>query len=272
MLLKTLILSCLLYTFAAQAQTADDIDACKSTQLQYSQFVSASDKKINYELCLASKKHSRAANTLNSQLQTLKEKEPTCFPDERGFWGRMINKTQRSPTAADVDRCDKERIAKETQLALLDKGIKEHQQDLEKAEANYKNKEKTTQTSAAERERINGVVEEGNFLVGTNFDTMKMSIFDFKLRSAEAELTLTKMATALDNSAMGLYMRERMAGLLNSTAMCDAVKECPGPRKIKGSDLNSVFNSTMNTGVNAELEVHSSAPGGQKADPAGSAK
>lgn len=271
MLLISLILSSVL----ANAQTDSDIRFCKNalvqrasysdfddtTPAQKAEYLSPAEKKQHYDLCIDGKKNARAAATLNSQLQSLKEKKQTCFEDDRGFFKRTFNKPLREPTHADVDRCDKDRAEKEAQKARLDAGIKEHEQALKTAEAAYQAKGEDLKSSAKQREQTDRIVKD-------DFNLIKMSIFDTKLQSADAALTLTKMATALDNSAMGLYLKERMAGLLNSSAMCTAVKECPAPRKIKGSDLNPVFNSTMNTGVNAEYEASSSAPAGQKSAPA----
>ena len=262
----------ILSSVMAHAQTAADISNCKNEPIQRSQFVSPKSKIINYELCLETKKNARSVNTFNSELQALKVKEPTCFPDERGLWDRMMNKTLRSPTAVDLARCEKEVADKKKDEDRLDAQISKTQRELEIAQTNFNAQKDSATATATEREKINNIVEEGNFLVGTNFDTMKLSIFDAKLQAKDAEMTLTKMATALDNAAIGLYLRDRMAGLLNSDSFCNVAKQCPNHKAVKGTDLNSVFNSTMNTKVNADLEIESSAPGGQKAAPSNSSQ
>lgn len=259
------LMSLILSVTVAHADAESDKFACQNTALQRDSYVSAAVKKQNLDLCLASKKNSQTAATLRSSLDILKDKEATCFKDDRGFFGRVFNKNQRSPTSADVARCDKERADKEAQLASLDASLKEQDKQVRVAEASYNAQKDTAQATAEQRAKTNDIVED-------EFNTIKMSIFDSKLQAADAALRLTKMATALDNSAMGLYLRERMAGLLNSDAMCSAVKECPKPSNIKGSDLNSIFNSTMNTGVNSEYEATSAAPAGKVVPKAGTAK
>ncbi len=260
MILASLILSSML----AHAQTMLERHACQNALIQQDSFVSASVKKKNLELCLATKKNAQEATTLRSQISTLKDQEATCFQDSRGIFDRIMNTAQASPTAADVQRCETERKAKEARLASLEDNQKLVAQQLKVAEASYVTQRDAATATAEQRAKTDA-------LVRGEFDAFKISILDSRWQATDAALKLTKMATALDNSAMGLYLRERIAGLLNSDVMCAAVKECPKPRQVKGSDLNSVFNSTMNTGVNSEREVKSTAPAG-KAAPAGTNK
>ncbi len=247
------VLSLLLSATIAHAQTPQDKINCQNSSIQRDSFVSAATKKQNLELCLATKKGAQDAATLRSQIATLRDTEASCFKDERGVLGRVFNSAQRSPSSADVERCDKERKDKEAKLASLEENQKLQEQQLKTAEATYTAQSEATQMTAEQRAKTDS-------LVNSEFDSFKISILSSRLQATDAALKLTKMATALDNSAMGLYLRERMAGMLNSDVMCAAVKECPKPRKVKGSDLNSVFNSKMSTGVNAEREVVSSAP------------
>lgn len=252
-------------SMVAHAQTDLDRRACQNAPIQRDSFVSASVKKQNLELCLATKKNAQEATTLRSQIATLKDQESTCFKDGRGIYDRIMNNPQASPTAADVQRCEAERKAKEGRLTSLEDNQKLAAQQLKVAEASYAAQRDAAAASAEQKAKTDA-------LVRGEFDAFKISILDSRWQAADAALKLTKMATALDNSAMGLYLRERMAGLMNSDVMCAAVKECPKPRQVKGSDLNSVFNSTMNTGVNSEREVNSAAPAGKAAPAAGTNK
>lgn len=261
MILVSLILS----SMVAHAQSDVDKRACQNAPIQRDSFVSASVKKQNLELCLATKKNAQEATTLRSQIATLKDKEATCFQDGRGLMGRIFNTAQASPTASDVERCEKERKDKEARLATLEDNQRIAAQQLKVAEASYATQRDAATAAADQKAKTDA-------LVRGEFDSFKISILDSRWQAADAALKLTKMATALDNSAMGLYLRERMAGLLNSDVMCAAVKECPKPRQVKGSDLNTVFNSTINTGVNSEREVNSTAPAGKAAPAAGTNK
>ena len=260
-ILVSLVLSSIV---AHAALSVVDTNACKNAPIQRDSFVSAAVKKQNYELCISTKTNAQEATTLRSQIATLKDQEATCFKDGRGMFDRIMNNAQVSPTAADVQRCEAERTAKEARLTTLEDNQKVTAQQLKVAEASY----------AAQRDAATAAADQKaktDALVRGEFDSFQISILNSRWQAADAALKLTKMATALDNSAMGLYLRERMAGLLNSDVMCAAVKECPKPRQVKGSDLNSVFNSTMNTGVNSEREVNSTAPAG-KAAPASTNK
>lgn len=262
MILASLILSSMV---AHAALSVADTNSCKNAPIQRDSFVSAAVKKQNYNLCIATRTNAQDAASLRSQIATLKDQEASCFQDSRGLMGRIFNTAQASPTAADVERCEKERKNKEARLATLEDNQKVAAQQLKVAEASY----------AAQRDAASAAADQKaktDALVRGEFDSFKISILDSRWQAADAALKLTKMATALDNSAMGLYLRERMAGLLNSDVMCAAVKECPKPRQVKGSDLNSVFNSTMNSGVNSEREVNSTAPAGKAAPAAGTNK
>lgn len=253
---------------AHAAPSQADKDYCKRQPVQSNEFISKERKAELMALCLNNRETQGVAANLRSQVQTLKDKEQDCFTDDRGWFDRLRNKPQRTPTAQDVARCEAAAKAKQADLDKLNASLAQQERDLAAAEAKYTADTGTATTTAAQRKETDVIVKDA-------FTTMKMSILDQKLQGADASLKLTKMATALDNSALGLYLRERMAGLLNSPSLCAAAKACSDNKKaeIKGSDLNSVFNSSMNTSVNGEREVTSSAPGGKKVDkPAGTSR
>lgn len=264
-----LLMSIILSSVVAHAAPSQaDKDYCKMQPVQSDAYISKERKAELLALCLSNRETQGIAANLRSQVQTLKDKEQDCFKDDRGWFDRLRNKAQRVPTAEDVARCEAAAKAKQAELDKLNQTLAQQERDLAAAEAKYKADTGTATATAAQRKETDEIVKDA-------FTTMKMSILDQKLQGADAALKLTKMATALDNSALGLYLRERMAGVLNSPALCAAAKACSDNKKaeIKGSDLNSVFNSSMNTGVNGEREVVSSAPGGKKTEkPVGTGK
>lgn len=248
-------MSLILSATIAHAATVADRAACTLRGNQLTSYLSAEKKKELYDLCIRNKESATSAETLRSQIATLKDKELGCY-QERSLWQRLTG-PERLPTQADVDRCGAAAKAKQAELDKLNASLAQQEKDLAVAESSFRAQNVAASATVDERSRVDN-------LVNREFDTMKLSIMSTRLQSADAALQLTKMATAIDNSAMGLYMRDRMAGLLNSPSFCEAAKACPAARTIKGSDLNGVFNSTMNTGVNKEREVTSSAPASAK--------
>jgi hypothetical protein len=256
--LMSLILSA---TIANATPSEEDREACRSREVQTSPYLTREKKKELLDMCLKNRESATAAANLRSQIQTLRDKEQDCFKDDRRFFARLLNRPQRAPTAADVQRCEAAAKAKQDELDKLNGSLAQQEKDLAAAESTYRAQNTAAAATSEQRRELDNIVND-------EFNKMKLSIFGQKLQASDAALQLTKMATAVDNSAMGLYLRDRMAGLLNSTSFCDAAKACPAARTIKGSDLNGVFNSTMNTGVNKEREVTSSAPGGASTQPA----
>jgi hypothetical protein len=85
--------------------------------------------------------------------------------------------------------------------------------------------------------------------VRSNIMDMRMSVVEIMALNDRSSAKLESIATAIDNSALGVYMRDRMAAVLSSAATCKAVSTCASgtPTAIKGSELNSAFNSKMGT-------------------------
>lgn len=248
MLLASLILS----VSVAHAASSIDETYCKNEEVQTSKYVSAQDKKVAYDLCIKTREDERSVQSFKSSLDSASKSE-NCTADQRPMWKFWGDKVYKSPEQ--IDACQKKEAERTAKFKSLQGDVAESEKALKAGQESYKLRRDEAAKSAEEREKMDAVVRN-------NFNNMRMSIFDSKLQLKDAEITLLKMAQAIDNSAMGLYMRDRMAGLLNSDVMCTAVKQCPKPRKVKGSDLNSVFNSTMNTKVNSNYEIQSTAPGG----------
>lgn len=262
-LLMSILLSSVMASAAEPSQA--DQTFCRNQSVQRDQYLSKARKDELLSLCLQSRVTATEAETLRGQITTLQNQNPDCFDNSRSLWQWIKGEPKRLPTAADGAKCDAAVAAKQAQLTELDAKLAKQQRDLAAAESKYKAENDASTAVSAERKAADESVKAA-------FTTAQLSIFSQKLQGADAALQLTKMATSLDNSAMGMYLRERMAGLLNSNALCEAAKACPGERSVKGSDLNGVFNGTMNTGVNSERQVTSSAPGGKKTEKAAANK
>ena len=191
------------------------------------------DRTALTTICARNLATARSVATLQSQSTQLEASNPDCFPDSRGWFGRLMNRPRPTPSKTQLEACGVSLENNQKKLTALNTDLSQQQIELQLAENEY-----------LARAKVNAMVKDA-------FTDMQLSIFSQELKAADVGARLTKMATGLDNSALGLYLRDRMAGLLNSDQMCTAVKECgTSPRKgksITGKSLNSVFDNTMKT-------------------------
>lgn len=233
-----------------KGETELDRRNCNSRAAAYST-LSKSEKEKLSDLCVQSAVYERDASAIQTQINTLESSKEECYGSRRRldspstwFGGGALT------SQAAIDACVKAQKDIDTRLNSLKENLKLAQQQAKVAQE----KSETANSGA-------GADAKDRAGIDAEYNKLRYSFFSSQLQAADADASLTKMAAAVDRTAMGLYLRERMAGLLNSEAMCKTVKSCPAG--IKGSDLNKdVFNGSMNTSVK-DGEATSSSPAGK---------
>lgn len=221
------------YNTVKKAEIAD----CEKDSFRGSALVEFETKKSLMDLCLKEKVSKQKVVSAYKDIENLKSSTDNCAP---GTIATLFSSHETNQKKLAV--CAKKYSEAEEKNVGLKSELNKQLADLNKAEKDFKDKLTTVSESVNAKTNINELVKD-------QFTNMKLSIYGDLLQAGDAADTLNKMSRALDNSALGLYMRDRMAGLLNSEAMCTASKACTSasPRNIKGSDLNPVFNSEMKT-------------------------
>lgn len=251
------LVSLLLITNLAQAgisvegATDDDRRTCKSKTSQKSPYLDQKTKDNLMILCLEEQVNKHEVNRLHSKITKLSDTKQECYGNRRSasnFWmGDAL------PSQAAIDTCNEANKKIEAEIEDKNKNLATLSEKLTKSADAFNRSNAEAKITETQRMELDNIVND-------EFTNMKLSIFDSRLRNNDAALNLEKMSRALDNSAMGLYLRDRMAGLLNSEVMCSAVKACPEPRNIKGKDLNSIFNSKMTTSASDVSESSNTPP------------
>ena len=242
-LMSLLLVSNMAHAADVAGATDADRSACRTRASQNSNYLDKSAKDNLMTLCLQDRVAKREADTLTSQIRTQQESRQDCYGNRR-TWNPTTWVGNALSSQAAIDSCNAANAALEARVEELNNSLKLQQQGVTKAEAAFNAASGGAQATEAARKEVDRTVVD-------EFNTMKLSIFSNLLQGSGAEAKLNKMARALDNSAMGLYLRDRMAGVLNSDALCVAAKECKAGKKtarsVTGKDLNSVFSSKMTT-------------------------
>ena len=219
--------------FADTTPTADDRRECERSRSIRSLQVSPAEKTRLVELCAQERAVSREVSTLESGIKTEEDKHKDCYRVRRGIRNLGLG---RGATQKEIDDCKVANDAATAEADRLRGELTTLNTQLETARGQYR---AASDTATA----------KGSDQVEDAFNQLKLSIYDEKFKVADAQSKLTTMARSIDNSVLSLYMRDRMAGLLNSPKMCQVVAACPAASTVTGRDLNSVFNGTMNTSI-----------------------
>lgn len=230
---------------ANNTPTADDRSQCERSYRNL--VLSPAEKTRLVDICAQERAVSRQVRTLESGISTEENKREDCYRVRRSWrnlgFGRGANQTE-------IDACLAANATATAEATRLRGELTGLNTQLEAARAQHR--AASEGASAASSSRDQDAVKDA-------FNQLKMSIYDETLRASDAQTKLSGMARALDNSVLSLYMRDRMAGLLNSPKMCQVVAACPNPSTVAGRDLNSVFNGSMNTSA-ADAAAEAPAP------------
>jgi hypothetical protein len=253
-----LLTSLLLVANMAMANTTPTADDRSQCERSYRNLVlSTAEKTRLVDICAQERAISRQVSTLESGIRTEENKREDCYRVRRSWRNLGLG---RGATQAEIDACLAANAAATAEANRLRGELTALNTQLETARAQHR--AATEGASSASSTRDQDAVRDA-------FNQLKMSIYDETLRASDAQTKLSNMARAIDNSVLSLYMRDRMAGLLNSPKMCQVVAACPNASTVTGRDLNSVFNGSMSTSANDAIE--GSAPPTtptQPADPA----
>lgn len=230
--------------------TADERRECERSRSIRSLQVSDVERTRLVDLCAQERAISRAVSTLESRIRTEEDKNKDCYRVRRNIRNLGLG---RGATQKEIDDCHAANAEATTEANRLRGELSALNTQLETARGQH-------------RAASDVASAKGSDQVEDAFNQLKMSIYDEKFKVADAQTKLANMARAVDNSVLSLYMRDRMAGLLNSPKMCQVVAACPTASTVTGRDLNSVFNGTMNTSPSDLAEPPAAAaPVGQPA-------
>ena len=237
--------------------TADDRRECERSRSIRSLQLSPAEKTRLVDMCAQERAISRQVSTLESSIKTEEDKHKDCYRVRRSIRNLGLG---RGATQTEIDECKATNAAATAEADRLRAELTALNTQLETSRGQYRVASDAATTASGAR---NGdQVEDA-------FNQLKLSIYDEKFKVADSQAKLTNMARAIDNSVLSLYMRDRMAGLLNSPTMCQVVAACPNASTVKGRDLNSVFNGSMGTSPSDAFENPPPAAGpAPAADPA----
>lgn len=235
---------------AASVPSTQDVNECRALPSQRDQYASAEQKRINYELCIKIKLDEHGIEEMKAKVATSARTADNCLASRSesttgigGFWNGAMGWTglKSHQDAADIPasvraECANAQGAAAQQIDRMQKDLETRSRELKAAESNF-NASTTAVVANASANR------QTEAIVGNEFNSMKIAVGALMRENDQGAAKLDRIARALDNSALGIYLRDRMANLLNSKAMCDTIKSCPSG--IKGKDLNAVFNSDI---------------------------
>jgi hypothetical protein len=230
-----LLVSLLMVTNMAQANVTPNADDTANCTLQGKRItrVTPAERDRFVVLCAQQRAASRQVRTLESQIDREEDRQGPCYGNRR-TWNPRTWFGNALPTQAAIDECTRNVAAAEAEATRLGGDLRTVNDGITAAQA------QSDAIKATSEERSEGSMNR-------EFNNLRISVYDDRIRIGDAQAKLSKMSRAVDNSALGLYLRDRMAGLLNSPKMCEVVKACPNPSTVAGRDLNSVFNGSAGT-------------------------
>lgn len=248
-----LLVSLLLATNIANANvtvTADDTANC-TRQAQRVTNITQAERDRYVALCAQQRAASRQVRTLESQIDREEDRQGPCYGNRR-TWNPRTWFGNALPNQAAIDECNRNVAAAQAEATRLGGDLRTVNEGITAAQA------QTDAIRASSEERSESSMNR-------EFNNLRISVYDDRLRVADAQAKLSRMARAVDNSALGLYLRDRMAGLLNSPKMCQVVAACPTASTVAGRDLNSIFNGSANTSAADALGEAPAAPAAPEA-------
>ena len=240
MFLITLLLSTSLGFAAENLDAAEHSrirNKCNSESINNPLISEARAKELK-DLCFIINKTAAKSVGLRHVNAALASKSKSCKVVVKSFGGTASYTASAQFKEEDAQNCLTEINGKQFELAESQNEIATNEDLYQTVSDKYDKLLEETQDAAAKK-----AIRETK----SDFMGIRMSIYDAKLNNSESALILNKISQAVDNSVLGLYLRDRMAGLLNSDIMCESVKKCPGKRNVFGKQLDSVFNSKVNT-------------------------
>lgn len=220
--------------------TAEDRSQCERSYRNL--VLSTAEKNRLVDICAQERAISRQVSTLEASIRTEEDKRQDCYRVRRSWRNLGLG---RGATQAEIDACLAANATATAEATRLRGELTALNTQLETARAQHRAATEGATTASSGRDED---------AVKDAFNQLKMSIYDETLRASDAQTKLSNMARAIDNSVLSLYMRDRMAGLLNSPKMCQVVAACPNPSTVTGRDLNSVFNGSMGTSASDAMD------------------
>lgn len=216
---------------------------CRNSSVQRDRDVPAERKRQLLEMCLENARNQVRLQRQSADIRNIERENARCIDQQTTERRRFLFISwngNRTPSAADLRACA-DRVAEgEARAATLTTGLEAQERTIATAQGTLEGESAAASADAEAQRRIHRVVDR-------EFMNMRLSVVELLRQSDKGAAKLNSMAEAIDNSALGVYMRERMAGVLSSPAACTAVQACTAgaPAQIKGSDLNNVFNSRI---------------------------
>lgn len=251
---------------------------CNNPYLQNHQFIPAADKASIKELCTRIEAARLANSNLKNNIDALKTKQRSCAAVSGWDAAKAILGNAKQENFTELEACAREQKGYETQIASQQATLSQTETSLEQVQAKYveivgkavevaADKKIDAEKKAATDFKV-ATAKEVEANIENYFSKMNLSLLSAQVLNMQATGELDKIARAMDQSVLGLYMRDRMAGLLNSKAMCSAVAQCPNPREIKGTDLNEAFSGKLSTSVQNIVDATQKAAAEAAAKPA----
>ncbi len=257
----------------AATPTLSDMRACADDAIDNTTYISKETRASLKDTCYKIQETKRTSQSLRDQANALQNAGSKC--------SSMMNMFKKDLVEWQLKECQNELKENQARAATLNNDAASLEAKLQTARVKYDDAVSASKDSAskskaaADKKQADADtaqalqdLKEKNAQKDINkyFDDMNLSIYSAELKSAQASAILNNVARAVDQSALGLYLRDRVAGLLNSDTMCDAVKQCPGKRSFKASDLNSIFNNATNNTTPGSVGGSTSAPSASKSE------
>lgn len=171
-----------------------------------------------------------------------------------GFWSR-IGKAIAGET-------EEERKACADAVAKAQADLDKTKRDAEALQASIKRKQSEFQRTVSSVVALDAAIETDVRLVQDEYQNARLAVATLRIETAEGRERLNKIERAIDLSVMGQYMKERMAGLLNSPSLCEAAKACAEgkPRNINARDFKFFSQPTQVTTPVSSADTTSAAP------------
>ncbi len=227
------------------ALTPSQLNDCRTREVQRDRDVPQETKTRMLEKCYEAKKAEVRVQNQERAISKLNRNNPgneciDAVTQGNRFLG-FLWKTKRTPSSSELNSCAEKLDQAKQEMERLNA-------DLERLNNQLQSEERELSASAAANLQSAEAARQVRSVVRDEFKEMRLSVLDLLRQSDKGEAQLDRLAQALDNSALGIYMRDRMAAVMSSEAMCKSVSTCASsgkPTAIKGSDLNSSFDNNI---------------------------